>query len=312
MRRLPSSAPLHARVLATVAVAVSFAMAACQPTAAPDAGRITVRAPAKAQAARTPVGAVHVLRDRLLARDGSGFARLAVPPALHARLDAGWRTGITRWPLDELPLDARLTGMLAALQAEGAEARLMAIFRQQFAGADRDIDQAIRSLVVFGGEYAQRQAAYTDEERAHVAQAIVATGAWAIDAPLADPARAQPFFDALASAARRTGIDGAAGDAAFATLGMQPSLDRLSPFIATLMAQLRRQYGLDLDHTLRGARATLLSQTGDSARVRLRYRIAGNEIDAVVPVLRIDGHWYLADFVRRAEASLRAGNGATD
>ncbi len=85
---------------------------------------------------------------------------------------------------------------------------------------------------------------------------------------------------------------------------MDPSLNRLSPFIATLLAQLRSQYGLDLDASLRGMQVRLLEQTGDSARLRLRYQLAGSEIDAVVPVQRIDGHWYLADFLRRAEASL--------
>ena len=91
---------------------------------------------------------------------------------------------------------------------------------------------------------------------------------------------------------------------ALAALGMQGSLNRLSPFIATLLAQLRSQYGLDVDASLRGMDVRLLEQTGDSARLRLRYTLAGQPIDAIVPVVRIDGHWYLADFVRRAEASL--------
>ena len=108
----------------------------------------------------------------------------------------------------------------------------------------------------------------------------------------------------LTAAARRSGIEGKAGPAAYATLGMDPSLNRLSPFIATLLAQLRSQYGLDLDASLRGMQVRLLEQTGDSARLRLRYQLAGSEIDAVVPVQRIDGHWYLVDFLRRAEASL--------
>ena len=186
----------------------------------------------------------------------------------------------------------------------------MATFRRQFAGADRDIDQAIRTLVLFGGEYVQKEADYTPEEREHVAQAIAALGDWGLRAPLSDPKRAQPFFAALAAAARRSGIDGKAGNAAYAALGMEASLDRISPFIATLLAQLRRQYGLDIDAALRGLQVRLLEQTGDSARLRLRYALAGREIDAIVPVVRIDGHWYLADFVRRAEASLAGKPGS--
>ncbi len=129
-------------------------------------------------------------------------------------------------------------------------------------------------------------------------------------APLADTARADHFFTALTAAAQRSGIDGKAGNAAFAKLGMQSSLDRMSPFIATLLAQLRTQYGLDIDASLRGLNVQLLEQTGDSARLRMRYRLAKNDIDAIVPVVRIDGHWYLADFVTRAEASLMVGTGA--
>ncbi len=301
---MPKHPPTLARCLA-LAVLLCVGLAACQRDVPVDAGTAIGVAPKRAPtAARKPVEAVYVLRDRLLARDGAGFARLAVPPTLHAQLEAGWREGRTRWPLDELPLDARIPKMLAALQEKNAESKLMATFRRQFAGADRDIDQAIRTLVLFGGGYVQKEADYTPEEREHVSQALTALGSWALAAPLSDPKRAQPFFAALVGAAQRSGIDGKAGNAAYATLGMDASLNRLSPFIATLLAQLRIQYGLDTDAALHGMDARLLEQTGDTARLRLRYRLAGSEIDAIVPVVRIDGHWYLADFVRRAEASL--------
>lgn len=289
-----------------LAVLLCLGLLACERSTPGTGAPIGVAVKPQAQAARKPVDAVYVLRDRLLARDGAGFARLAVPPALHTRLADGWRDGHSRWPLDELPLDAKLPKMLATLQEKNAESKLMATFRRQFAGADRDIDEAIRTLVLFGGEYVQKEADYTPEERDHVAQALVAVGDWARAAPLSDPKHAQPFFGALVAAANRSGIDGKAGPAAYAALGMPGSLNRLSPFIATLLAQLRIQYGLDLDASLRGMDVRLLEQTGDTARLRLRYTLAGHGIDAIVPAVRIDGHWYLADFVRRAEASLAA------
>jgi hypothetical protein len=199
--------------------------------------------------------------------------------------------------------------MLASLQAPNADKALMATFRRQFAGADRDIDQAVRTLVQFGGEYVRKHADYTPEERDHVSQAIVALGDWALAAPFQEPARAQRFFGALSAAANRSGIEGRRGDAAYAALGMVHTLDRLSPFFATLLAQLRQQYGLDLDASLRGLQVRLLDQTGDTARLRMQYPLAGRPIDAVVPVVRIDGHWYLADYVARAEASLLGHSG---
>ena len=285
---------------------------ACERTKDTTGQAIGVAKATRIEAATRPVDAANLLRDRLLAHDGAGFARLAVPAGLHAQLAEGWKDGRSRWPLDELPLDARLPKMLATLQAPGADKALMATFRRQFAGADRDIDQAIRTLVLFGGEYVQKDGEYTTEEREHIGQAILALGDWGLKAPFADKARAQRFFTALTAAARRSGIDGKAGPAAFASLGMEPSLSRLSPFLATLLAQLRQQYGLDIDASLRALRVTLLQQTGDTARLRLQYPLAGREIDTVVPAVRIDGHWYLADFVQRAEASLAAEPAATN
>lgn len=296
--------------LGIVLFAACLALPACQRGDGSAGHAIGVARQAKIEAAARPVDAATLLRDRLLAHDGAGFARLAVPPDLHARLGAGWKDGRSRWPLDELPLDGRLPKMLATLQAPGADKALMATFRQQFAGADRDIDQAIRTLALFGGEYVQNDGDYTAEEREHIGQAIVALSAWGLQAPFADKPRAQRFFTALTAAARRSGIEGKAGPAAFAELGMQASLTRLSPFLATLIAQLRQQYDLDIDASLRALRVTLLQQTGDTARLRLQYPLAGRDIDAVVPAVRIDGHWYLADFVQRAEASLGAEAGA--
>ncbi|MEO6234449.1 MAG: hypothetical protein ABIO75_04490 [Thermomonas sp.] len=283
----------------------------CQPDPMPPASNPAAMATqAKPAPATRPVDAINVLAARLLARDGAGFAKLAVPPSLHAQLETAWREGHSRWPLDELPLDGRLPGMLAALQEKNALAKYKATFRQQFAGADRDIDLAIRTLAQFGGQYVQKEADYTKDEREHVVQAIAALSDWALSAPLADTARADHFFTALTAAAQRSGIDGKAGTAAFAKRGMQSTLNRMSPFIATLLAQLRTQYELDLDASLRGLNVQLLEQTGDKARLRLRYRLATRDIDTIVPAVRIDGHWYLADFVTRAQASLVAGTGS--
>ncbi|HSD15871.1 MAG TPA: hypothetical protein VLC71_01255 [Thermomonas sp.] len=301
MPRLPAAFRRGIVLLAFIAL-----LPACQPREGVGGQAIGVAKAVRIEAATRPVDAANLLRDRLLAHDGAGFARLAVPAALHARLVAGWKDGRSRWPLDELPLDGRLPKMLATLQAPGADKALIKTFRQQFAGADRDIDQAIRTLVLFGGEYVQNDGEYTPEERDHIAQAIVALGAWGLQAPFAEKPRAQRFFTALTAAARRSGIPGKSGQAAFARLGMDASLTRLSPFLATLLAQLRQQYGLDIDASLRALRVTLLQQTGDTARLRLQYPLAGREIDAVVPAVRIDGHWYLADFVQRAESSLAA------
>jgi uncharacterized membrane protein affecting hemolysin expression len=82
-------------------------------------------------------------------------------------------------------------------------------------------------------------------------------------------------------------------------------MQRLEPFAATLN-QVLAQYGLALDASLTGMQVTLLQQTGDSARVRMRYQLGGSDIDTVVSLQRVDGRWYLADYLRHARAAVAA------
>lgn len=277
-------------------------VAGCRPEpAAPAVAPAPAAAPAPPQPASTPEAAVTVLVERLLARDGVGYARLALPPPLHAEVQAAWRESRSRWPLDELPLHTRLPRMLAALSAKDAEAQLNATFRRQFAGADADIDDAIRTLDQFGRQYVASAPDYTEGERDHLRQLIGAASSWALQAPLSDAARARGLFAGLTRAARDAGIDEAED---FARLGMEPTLARLSPFLGALSEGFATHYGLDLRAALASVVVERVEREGDQARVHVAYRFAGKPIRLVVPVRRVDGHWYLEGQMRDARRTL--------
>lgn len=297
MSRLTAlAASLRASRLLAGALLATALLAGCR---APDgAAAVTPTGSAPPGPAQT----VEVLNAALRDGDFAGFARTAVPPALHARLEQAWAAGRTRWPLDELPFGTHLPGMLQALAVPGSETRLMAVFDRQFAGADRQLHGAAVSLGVFGARYVQTAGAYGDAERAHYTQLIQAAAGWSARAPLADRVRARRGVALLAAAARRTGL--AAPDA-FRKAGMDAGLRRIRPF-ALALEQALAGYGLDLDADLGTLHASLIEQTGDTARVRMRYRFAGADIDTVVPMQRIDGRWYLSDLLRHAEAAAAA------
>ena len=271
-------------------LACLLAMVACDRAQPPQPG------------AERPAQAVLQLARRLRANDIAGFATIALPPALHARVEAGWRTGHSRWPLEELPLDAKLPSLLATLSAPGAATQLQASFDRQFAHDARELRSAATALGLFGVEYLRNEGDYSDAEREHYVQAVRALSRWAAAAPLADRSRARQLIGNLTSAARRTGID-APDD--FARLGMEESLARIGPFLGAVKQALK-PYGLDLDATFAGIQADLVAQTGDTAQVRLRYTVGRDPIDAMVPMRRIDGRWYLDDLLRDAEASLQS------
>ena len=267
------------------------------------------RAPAPPPAPAQPPGpaeALTRLMQDLRRNDLAGYARHAVPPAVHDQLEQAWQEGRTVWPLTELPLDDRIAPMITALSAPRAERQLTATFKQQFSGAGRELRAAASTVGLFAGQYVASAEEYSDEERDHYRQMIAAFSKWGQRAPLADGKLASAALPRLIGAARGTGL---AGPDAFAKAGMDKALGRLGPFFRTAKDVLRT-YDLDLDAALDSIQPTLAEQTGDTARLRVRYTLAGHQIDAHVRAERRDGQWYLTDLVRHAEAEAAAGRSA--
>ena len=249
--------------------------------------------------ASEPADAVALLTRHLRDNDLQAFARDAVPPALRPQLAAAWQAGRTRWPLEELPFDHKIPGMLAVLAADKADVRLRRSFDSQFANAHGEIRAAAKSLGLFGVKFLQTDIALSAEERAHYAQLVAVMSDWGTRAKLGDPKRARGTIARLTLAARQSGLR---EEADFQRYGMDDSLRRLTPVVAALKESLRA-YDLDLDRSLGAMTLSLVSQEGDQARVRMRYPLDGKTIDTVVTVERIDGRWYLSDFLRHARAA---------
>ena len=250
-----------------------------------------------ASAARTPVEAVNRLITDLRRNDLVGYAAHALPPTVQRDLTLAWSEGRTTWPLSQLPLSEQLPGFIATLAAPEAETSILASFRRQFAGADRELKAAASTLGLFAAQYVQQSGDYSDLERGHYTQLIAALSAWGASAPLSDPARAKKAVPQLVAAARLTGLG---GPDALRQAGMERSLTRLGPFLARFKTVLTL-YGLDIDAALAEASVRLIEQTGDTAQVALTYTLAGQAVDAQMALERRDGRWYLSDLVRHAE-----------
>lgn len=270
------------------------------------AGLLVACRPAPPEHARAPSDlsrpalAVQALSGHMRSGDFAAFARDAVPPSLHARLQLAWASGDTRWPLDELPFSDRLPEVLTALAAPDAEAGLAQGFERQFAGSSREIRAAAATLGMFGVQYMESQGDFSEGEREHYAQLVAALAHWAAQAPLADAGRAQVAIGRLSAAARAAGPTTAEGMAA---AGMDATLAHVGGFSNEAKAVLV-DYGLDLDAAFDSVSANLQVQQGDRATVRLRYELAGRPIDTLLALERIDSRWYLADYLRHAREAV--------
>ncbi len=300
LMHMPPSIRRGWRVLVGALLCVLL-LAACSPSSEPNSS-------AKARAQATPVShgaakpeaAVTDLIAHLRRNALADVARTALPAPLHARVEAGWRAGKSRWPLTELPFNDNLPGLLNALTAEDAERKLNARFKQQLSGQTKALQDAARGLGLFGKQYLGREGEYNAQQRQHYVQLIDAMSAWAQRAPLGDAARGKESVHLLVNGAKRSGLQ---GDEDFSRLGMDASLKALVPlYIAG--KQVLGLYGLGVDATLASVRAETVKVTGDQADVRVRYTLADKDIDTVMKAVKVDGRWYLADYLEDAEASL--------
>jgi hypothetical protein len=289
-RRMPVSLPCRWVLLAAVVL-----LASC--------GKEDSELPG---AASEPAAAVSQLAGHLHSNDLEAFARSAVPPAQYAQLEAAWSQGHSRWPLIDLPLDDKLPVLLESLSAPDAEKSLQRAFRAQIAGQAAGVRQAAHSLGLFGAQYLGNQGDYSAEERAHYVQLVKALSDWAIAAPLSDSALAQSAIAEMTAAARATGLR---SDADFQAAGMTATLQKLGPLQASFK-QVLASYGLSWDATLAGLRTGLVEQKGDQATVKMRYTVAGTDVDVQVPLQRVDGRWYLARTLEEVTALLKAAEEA--
>ncbi|WDM75458.1 hypothetical protein ACCQ13_20200 [Xanthomonas sp. NCPPB 1638] len=248
-----------------------------------------------------PAAAMQAMTVPLRRNDLVAYARIRVTPAQYTQLDAAWRSGASRWPLTELPLPNEMGTLLGALSAPDAERRLQQAFDAQLAGQAQGIAKAAQSLGQFGVQYLRSRNDYQPEQRAHYMQLVDALSAWAASAPLADRPRAKASIAELVAAARATGIT---SDADLQRLGMEESLRRLGPFWAVCKKVLER-YGLSIDGSLDALRTGLVTQDGEQAQVRLRYRLAARDIDLTVALVKRDGHWYQQQTQEEVAALLR-------
>src|SRR5690606_32114781 len=132
-------------------------------------------------------------------------------------------------------------------------------------------------------------------------QALVAALlAWAQPTLFTDRDRAREAIAALSATARQ--LDLPTLEQARA-LEMMPAMEKGGIALAGVK-QVASVYGMDLDASLDGVEAKLLSSEGDTARVKVSYPLVGQTISFETQMQRVGEGWYSADAIKQAEADL--------
>jgi len=255
-----------------------------------------------------PAAAIHRLADHLRNDDLSAYAKAAVPARQYAELERAWAQGYSRWPLTEFPFSDHLPDVLASLSAENAPEQLKTAFRSQIAEEAEGLRSTAQFIGLWARLYLRQHEAYTPNERAHYQQIVTALTDWVQIAPLTDPWRANTVIARLTAAARSSALD---SDQALQKTGMSLSLIRLRPSFAAFKQALA-EYGLSLNDTLAGLRTELIQQLDNQATVRVRYPLAGQNIDFQMKMERRNGHWYPARTLNEVDSLLANWHRSTE
>jgi len=260
--------------------------------------------PESVQAAGDPVAAVQGLARALRDNDLVRYSQLSLPPELHTRTEALWNQRVAEAaPVADEDAE-QYDRMMARLTAPDAEAALMRDLEPQLARFEAEIGgqwpMMQATAAIFLNAAIQANAELSAAEKSHATEVVSSLLAWAQPALFTDRERAASAISHLVDTAAGLDLPTLADVRA---LPMRPALEKGGIALAGVKATAK-VYDLDLDRSLDGVQAELLSAQGDSARVKVSYPLLDRTVSFEMEMLRREDGWYSAEAVREAETEL--------
>lgn len=260
--------------------------------------------PAQARAPGDPVAAVKGLAGALRDNDLVRYSRLSLPPELYARSEQLWahRQKTAEPPTAEDAEEYRK--VMARLSAPGAEQALMRDLEPKLKKFEGEIAgqwplmQATATIFLTAAIQANTE--LSDLQKAHGTEVADNLLHWAQPALFTDRERARKAIGVMSRTARE--LDLPTLEQARA-LAMIPALEKGGVALQGAKA-VAKVYGLDIDRSLEGVKAELVSSAGDEAKVKVTYPLLERTHSFEMAMVRRDGGWYSAEAVREAEEEL--------
>ena len=252
----------------------------------------------------SPVAAIEAQAQALRDNDLVRWSRLSLPPELHARSEALWNQRLAEAePAD--PEEAReYAETMARLMAPDAEQALMRDIEPKLAEFETEIARQWPLMQATAGIFLnaaiEANTELSDADKSHGQELVAAVLAWAQPSLFTDRERAREAIRALSATARELDLPRLEDARA---LEMMPAMEKGGIALAGFK-QAAKAYDMDLDASLDGVEAELLSREGDRARVKVTYPLLGDVVSFEMDMQRVGEGWYSADAIRQAEADL--------
>lgn len=260
---------------------------------------------AAAEATANPADAITATAQKLKSNDVLGVIQLTVPPRYYEKMKADWKADLDKEPITE---EDRLEfqAMMAKLTAPDAETALLAEAEPELAKFETEMAAQMPLMVGMGQGFVmqaiQANETMTAAQKKQAGDVVGAIAAWLQGVQFADRALARQAIGHAVSTARE--LDLKTLDEARA-LEFEPAMQKAGVAFKGIKDVLA-VYGLKLDEAFDSVKASVVSETGDSAVVKVDYTIFNQPLSFESPMVRIDGRWYGKDTVEQLEKEANA------
>ncbi|MBB5209594.1 hypothetical protein [Chiayiivirga flava] len=258
---------------------------------------------AQAKATSNPADAITAAAQKLKEGDVLAVVQLSVPPARYEKLKTEWKAKMAEDPPSEED-KLEFQAMMTKLTAPDAENTLMAEAEPELAKFDTEIAPQLPMWIGMGQGFAMQSvnanADMTPEQKKQASDVITAMVAWLQGVKLSDRALVKQAIGEAVETARA--IDLKTLDEARA-LEFEPAMAKFGIAFEGVK-DILKVYGLDLNQTFDSVKASVVSETGDTAKVKVDYTLFGQQLSTVSDMVKIDDRWYGKDTIAQIEKEL--------
>ena len=258
---------------------------------------------AQARATSDPAEAITAAAKKLKEGDVLAVIQLSVPPARYEKLKTEWKAKMAEDPPSEEE-KLEFQGTMAKLTAPGAEDALLAEAEPELVKFDTEIAPQLPMWIGMGQGFVmqsvQANAEMTAAQKKQAGDVIGAMVAWLQGVKLSDRALVKQAINETVKTARAlevTTLDEARA------LDFEPAMAKFGIAFQGFKNVLK-VYGLDLDSTFDSVKTSVISETGDTAKVKVDYSLFGQALSTETDMVKIEDRWYGKDTITQIEKEL--------
>lgn len=276
----------------------ALSLAACQKEEA--AGET----PAKTAAATAnPADAITTTAQKLKQGDVLAVIQMSVPPEHYEKMKADFKADMASDPVTDADR-AEFAEMMAKLTDPEAESKLFAEAEPELKKFETEMAAQMPLMIGMGQGFAmqaiQANEKLTEAQKKQAGDVVGAMAAWLQGVQFADRTLAKQAIAKAVATARSlelTTLDEARA------LEFEPAMAKAGVAFNGVK-EILAVYGLKLDETFDSVKAQVISQEGDTAKVKVDYTVFNQPLSFETEMVQIDGRWYGKDTIEQLKKEL--------